>query len=624
MTGSPDDGRETFEAFVARRHATLLASALLLTGDRGAAEDAVARTLARARLRWRRLARSGDADAGVTRLLVRTATGRWAARRTGQVVEEAPGPPSPVARALRELDPPTRAATVLRWYEGRSADESAPLLGVPAEVARARAGAGRDALVAALGEASRDTTAVDRRLSAALAALAEAPGPWRLGAPEAARDARSRVRRDAVRLAGVLLAAAAVVAIAVPLSRALPEPSPADAAPVASSAVPSSAVPSTPPPRAVVLAGPARGSLAGDEAFLAAVAQVGWGAQGAPPPAAREVVLATDTPDGRVALVVGRVDDDFRGVWLTGPTGAAAEDLQVRLPRGLGRDRPLSLVLGGPGPATLVVVAAPGDRVEVSPRLVAGPRGTVGRSWTDAPAADGVAVVPVRTTLDGTGVSVRVSREGRLVHRSGADWPGAGRDGGGRVPPAAVLRPVPAPPDDRLVQAAVRALAVPLGAEPAVLQPAVLWSGPLPAGGRPGTVAVVVAQSPGGSLVLSTWVAAGTGPVACGTQTPPGNADPLRLTVARVCALPAPGGGPAEDRWLVLTAPAGATSADVLDGSGQLLSTAALPDGSAVVPLPDGARTVVIRTGDGRALGLTAVAPAATQPFGDYGEGAVG
>jgi DNA-directed RNA polymerase specialized sigma24 family protein len=617
VTGFPQVP-EPFEAFVARRHAALLASALLLTGDRGTAEDAVARTLARARLHWRRLAGSGDPAAGVTRLLVRAATGRGAGRRAGQVVEEAPDD-SAVARALRDLDPPTRAATVLRWYEGRTAEESAPLLGVAAEVARARADTGRDALLAALGEAAPGGAAVERRLSAALAALAEAPGPWPPDARAAAADARSRVRRGAVRLAGVLLAAAAVVAVAVPLTRALPEPLPADAAPVSSSAAPS-----LPPPRAVVLAGPARGSLAGDAAFLAAAARADWGAQSAPPPAEREVVLATDTPDGRVALVVGRVDDDFRGVWLTGPVGAAAEDLEVRLPRGLGRDRPLSLVLGGPGPATLVVVAAPGDRVEVSPRLVAGPRGTVGRSWEEAPALDGVAVVPVRTTLDGTGVSVRVSREGRPVHRSGADWPGAGRAGSGEVPPVAVLRPVPAPPDERLVEAAVRALAVPLGAEPAVLQPAVLWSGPLPAGGRPGTVAVVAARSPGGSLVLTTWVAAGSGPVACGTQTPPGNADVARLTVARVCALPAPGGGPAEDRWLVLTAPAGAASADVLDGPGRLLATLVLTDGSAVVPLPDGGRTVVIRTGDGRALGLTAVAPAATQPFGDYGEGAVG
>ncbi len=120
MTGSPQvpersEPFEAFEAFVARRHAALRASALLLTGDRGTAEDAVARTLARARLQWRRLTRSGDPAAGVTRLLVRTATGRWAARRAGQVVEEAPDRSSPVADALRDLDPPTRAATVLRW-----------------------------------------------------------------------------------------------------------------------------------------------------------------------------------------------------------------------------------------------------------------------------------------------------------------------------------------------------------------------------------------------------------------------------------------------------------------------------------------------------------------------------
>jgi DNA-directed RNA polymerase specialized sigma24 family protein len=623
---------ESFRRFVAGRRAALLSTALLLTGDRGPAEDLVQRTLARARRRWRRLAGSGDPAPAVQRLLVRGASGRAARRRAAQVVEDLPDPSAPppatspaVADALRGLDPPTRAATVLRWYELRPAGESAPLLGVPEEAARAAADRGRAALLAVLdahdGPFRRDGSPADdpdERLHRALTALAEAPGRWRLDAAEAADDARSRVRRDARRVAVSLVAAAAVVAVAVPLTRALPDPPPtAQAARV-------TAAPAPPLPRAAVLVGPPRGSLAGDAAFLDAVRQAGWGAQEAPPPHEREVVLATDTPDGRVALVVGRVDDDFRGVWLTGPTGAAAADLQVRLPRGLGRDRPLSLVLGGPGPATLVVVAARGDRVEASPRLVVGPRGTVGRTYEEAATVDGVAVVGVRTTPDGTGVSVRVLREGRTVHRAGVDWPGAGRDGRAALPAPEPLRPAAAPPDERLVTTALRSVAVPLAAEPASLEPALLWSAPLPAAGRPGSVVVAVAQSPGGGLVLTTWVGSGGGAAACGTQTPPGTADPRGLTVARVCALPVPEGGPREDRWLVVTAPAEATSAEVVDGSGRLLGTLPLTDGGVVASLPDDAATVVTRAGDGRLLAETAVAPAAAQPFGDYGQGPPG
>ncbi len=670
-------GEESFRRFVAERLAALLSTALLLTGDRGSAEDLVRRTLARSRRRWRRLARSGDPAAEVQRLLLRGASGRAARRRAAQVVEDLPDPTAPVtgpitaalpaaspavADALRGLDPDSRAATVLRWYERRPAAESAALLDVPEETARAAADRGRAALLAVLDardvldapfrrdappvpdrphDDTVDDTLDDDRLHRALAALAEPAGGWRPDAAEAAADARSRVRRDARRLAGALAAAAAVAAVAVPLTRALPDPPPA------ATEASVSAAPAIPLPRAGVLVGPARGSLAGDAAFLDAVRRVGWGAQEAPDE--REVVLATDTPHGRVVLVVGRVDDDFRGVWLTGPTGAAAADLQVRLPRGLGRDRPLSLVLGGPGPATLVVVAARGDRVETSPRLSVGPRGTVSRTYEDVAADDGLAVVPVRTTRDGTGVSVRVLREGRTVHRSGADWAGAGRGGTAGVPgseapdpavpdPAVpdlevpdlevldlvVLRPGSAPPDERLLGTALRAVAVPLAAEPATLDPAVLWAAPLPAGGRPGSVVVAVAQSPGGGLVLTTWVGSGGGAAACGTQTPPGNADVGRLTVARVCALPVREGGSGEDRWLVVTAPADATSAEVADGSGRLLATLPLTGGGVVAALPDGATTVVTRGADGRPLTEAAVAPAAAEPFGDYGRGAPG
>ncbi len=633
-------GEESFRRFVAAHRAGLLATAVLLTGDRGPAEDLVQRTLARARRRWRRLAGSADPAADVERDLVRLASGRAARRRAGQVVEDLPDPsappPSPasaaVAATLRGLDPPTRAATVLRWHGRHPVPEVARLLGVPEQAARADADRGRAALLAVLdavegsadafrrpGAPVTDGPADDeRRLHRALAALAGPPGRWGPDDAEAADDARSRVRRDTRRVAGALVAAAAVVAVAVPLTRALPDtpPSPPAATVTAS--------PAPPLPRAAVLVGPARGSLAGDAAFLDAVRRADWGAQEAPPPGEREVVLATDTPDGRVALVVGRVDDDFRGVWLTGPVGAAAADLQVRVPRGLGRDRPLSLVLGGPGPATLVVVAARGDRVEASPRLVVGPRGTVGRTYEEVATVDGVAVLPVRTTRDGTGVSVRVLREDRAVHRAAVDWPGAGRGGTAGSPPVAVRRPAPAPADRRLLDSALRAVAVPLATEPADLRPAVLWSAPLPPAGRPGSVVVAVAESPGGGLVLTTWVGGDGRAAACGTSTPPGNADVRGLTVARVCALPVPEGGSGQDRWLVVTAPAEAASADVVDGSGRPLATLPLAEGGAVAPLPDGAVTLVTRSADGGPLAETAVAPAAVEPFGDYGRGAPG
>ncbi|PZA18842.1 hypothetical protein, partial [Modestobacter versicolor] len=150
---------------------------------------------------------------------------------------------------------------------------------------------------------------------------------------------RSGARR---RLAAGAVAAACVVGIAVPLARWAPDlPAEPTAAAPPSVAATSSAPVVT--PAVPVLTGPTRGSLAGDAALLDELRGADWGAQEAPPPADREVVLATDTPDGRVALVVGTVLEDFRGVWLTGPVGAAPGDLVPHLPRQLGRGRPLAL-----------------------------------------------------------------------------------------------------------------------------------------------------------------------------------------------------------------------------------------------------------------------------------------
>src|SRR5207245_1417492 len=161
---------------------------------------------------------------------------------------------------------------------------------------------------------------VEQRLTNQLAELAATPGPWRLDAGQSAAELRARRSTTRRRLAAGAAAVLCVAGIGVPLARWAPPPVP--------TAVPTSPAPApvlrTPPP-APVLAGATRGSLAGDAAFLDAVRNVGWGAQDAPPPADREVVFAADTPDGRVALVVGTVLEDFRGVWLIGPVGAPAE-----------------------------------------------------------------------------------------------------------------------------------------------------------------------------------------------------------------------------------------------------------------------------------------------------------
>jgi DNA-directed RNA polymerase specialized sigma24 family protein len=622
-----------FLPFVTDRRPSLLGTALLLTGDRGTAEELVQRALGRVR---RAGSTSGprDPDTVALRAVVAGATSRWARfARSEQVIESLPDPFSdPLARtpdlaaALRGLPPRTRAVVVLRWHEQLPDDRIAVLLRRPVGEVAAAAALGLERLgrlVASGGyERGASDVPVEQRLADALGRLAGTPGVWRLDTATAA-VADVSARRTAVRRRTAVAAVAlvGVLAVAVPLARWAPDPAPTEAA-----AAPSSGTEATPPPIAPrgipVLAGPPRGSLAADAAFLDAVRTTGWGAQDAPPPDQRTVVFAGDTPQGRVALVVGTVLEDFRGVWLTGPVGAPAGDLVPHLPRQLGEGRPLALLVGGPGEASLVVVAAAGDEIAVSDRLMTGPRGTVGRTYDDVPSPDGVAVVPARATSLGPALSVRVTREGRQVYRSAADWLGEPDTTVADLPPTATLRPAPAAADPHVVADALADLALPLGVEPERLQPDVLWSAELTPGRAAASVVVLVAHSPGGALVVTTWAGGAGGAVACGTQTPPGTTDVDTLTVARLCDVATPGLGEDDDgRWLVFSAPADAASAEVLDGRGRVLGPLALTGGGAVVPVPAGARTVRTLDAGGQPLRETPIAPAPTEPFGDFGSG---
>jgi DNA-directed RNA polymerase specialized sigma24 family protein len=613
---------DTFEDFVAARRPELLRTALLLAGDRAGAEELVQRALTRSRRR------TGDPLGTARAALVTGSTRRRV--RGEQVIESLPDPfapaaagPEPLARALRDLPARTRAATVLTAFDRLPLSEVAALLGCPVATAAQEADHGTRALSGVLapdlyarpGQGAEDP---GRRLHDELARLAGGPGSWRLDSGQAVADVAHRRRRTRWQAAAAaVLAVLCLCGAGISLTRPA-EPVPAPASPTPSTRPPAG-VPLGGYPAIPVLQGPARGSLAGDAVFLGAVAQVGWGGQEPPPAADREVVFAGDTPAGRVALVVGETEGDFRGTWLTGPVGASAAELSPRYDRTLGRTRPATLLLGGPGDATLVVVAGRGDAVEVSDRLMVGPRGTVGRDYRPVDAADGAAVVAVRTTQAGSPLSVRVLRDGVVVHRAGVEQPRAGA-----VPqlPLSPLRRTTSPPDLAVVAAALGQLAAPLAVEPAELEPLLLWSGELPSSQGGSSVAVVVAHSPGGALVVGT-VAGRPGTVLpCGTSTPPGSTDVATLTVVRTCDVALPGLSGSEDgRWLVVTAPPEAASAELLAADGQVLGPLPLTDGGAVVPLPAGVASVRTLDAGGQALRETALAPVPTAPFGDYGAG---
>jgi RNA polymerase sigma-70 factor (sigma-E family) len=127
-----------YAAFVEAAWQRHLRLALLLTGDRWQAEELLQDSLVRIYERWRRLARTGDLDAYLRKVLVNNHTSAWRRRRRENlfasvpdvVVHDGPSPDALAIReALRALPPRQRAVVVLRHYEDLPEREIARVLG---------------------------------------------------------------------------------------------------------------------------------------------------------------------------------------------------------------------------------------------------------------------------------------------------------------------------------------------------------------------------------------------------------------------------------------------------------------------------------------------------------------
>jgi hypothetical protein len=127
---------------------------------------------------------------------------------------------------------------------------------------------------------------------------------------------------------------------------------------------------------------------------------------------------------------------------------------------------------------------------------------------------------------------------------------------------------------------------------------------------------------PGGGALVTTHGRVGppgTGrEVPCGTVPLPRGTDAAGSTVAAVCSVFDGIEVEADRSWLVVTAPAAAVRAEVLDDRGVVLDTVDLAAGGSVSRTPDG--TTAVRTLDagGRPLDVALVPPVAD--FGDYGD----
>ena len=167
------DGDRGFADFVSAEQGALLRLAVLLSGDRGHAEDLVQTALLKTYRHWDRISRSGPPSAYVRRVLVTThASWRRRLSTTEQVVESVPDRPAAphqdgdeeLRAALRELPVRMRTAVVLRYFEDLAEADAAAVLGCTRSTVRAHASRGLARLRQVL-----DTGAEDRVPTAELA-----------------------------------------------------------------------------------------------------------------------------------------------------------------------------------------------------------------------------------------------------------------------------------------------------------------------------------------------------------------------------------------------------------------------------------------------------------------------
>ncbi|MEU8265934.1 SigE family RNA polymerase sigma factor [Sphaerisporangium sp. NPDC049002] len=135
------DRYEGFKEFVGSRQQSLMRSAYLLTGDASRAEDLLQTALMRTARHWPRLVKDGNPEAYVRRALINQHIS-WYRRLRGTVEVPIAHPPEhgrdlgdeslhrlALRQALLRLTPRQRAVLVLRFYEDRTVDETADLLG---------------------------------------------------------------------------------------------------------------------------------------------------------------------------------------------------------------------------------------------------------------------------------------------------------------------------------------------------------------------------------------------------------------------------------------------------------------------------------------------------------------
>jgi len=313
-----------------------------------------------------------------------------------------------------------------------------------------------------------------------------------------------------------------------------------------------------------------------------------------------------DGPAGQTGLMA---------VWLGGDPGAPPEELTpLTTPARAPADVPLGLLDQRTG--TLVVVAAPGDVVEVSERPEIAQDGSVHRAFREVETVDGIGVARLRPNdVPVSAAAVYAVRRGDQIVAHAVPTT-IGNRPGSPLPVALTepLRPVPASAAPVVAWTAERLLA-PLGLARHELRVAVLWAGDLPGPGpEAGSAAVVAATLPSGAVVVDgEWLLAVDSPSGdylqggdCGLDVLPAGPPVGRQVHALACEVVDPTTGTTFVRTVLLVvAPSQVTSVRLYDNASRFLAEFPTVDGITIAPMPRLTATVEAVTAAGVSLGRT-------------------
>ncbi|SDN54196.1 hypothetical protein SAMN05660199_00235 [Klenkia soli] len=355
-----------------------------------------------------------------------------------------------------------------------------------------------------------------------------------------------------------------------------------------------------------------RGNLAEDAGYVdGLLARDWWPASVGPQPApdTRQVVFAADVPDGVMALVTGWLDGARTGQWLGGPPGATAQELTpIAEPVPVADGQPQAFLRFVDDAGALVVVAAPGDVVEVSPRQEIAASGEIVRApYETVGEPDGTAVVDV-ASLDRATFGVRVTRDGVPQEVAGGGSGSTTQD----VEPdlGAGLDGAPGDPDPDLVRELVRGVLERLGLDGDGVPVGVLWGGPIGNRIQPAEAAVVTVGLPSGATVLVVGMGYGQDDVGefssvvgpCGQAILPAGATVDDWVVAVRCELRRLDDGASLGSQLVVVPPAGTATVQLTGAGGAVIDTRQLTGPAYVGPAPDGLQGAVALDADGAVL----------------------